>query len=283
MNTTLKEVTKAAKLISLPEVYFRLKSILEEPDFSMAEVAVIISHDPAITVRLLRMVNSSLYGFRKKIETVSHAVSLLGTVQVQDIVLASSVAHAFKGMSSDVMDMQQFWQRSVHCAVATRQLAALCSGCDKERLFVAGLLHDVGHLVMYQAIPDLSRRAIREAADNNEPLHLVERDLLGFDYAEIGGELMVQWSLPESLWETTKFHVKPEKAVKYPLETALVHLGALLANAGVGSGSFEENMTGADPAAWKVSGLTPEDCSSLRDQVEKDIQEVMILIAPPNL
>ncbi|TKB07246.1 HDOD domain-containing protein [Desulforhopalus sp. IMCC35007] len=283
MNTTLKEVTKAAKLISLPEVYFRLKSILEEPDFSMAEVAVIISHDPAITVRLLRMVNSSLYGFRKKIETVSHAVSLLGTVQVHDIVLASSVVQAFKGMSSDVMDMQKFWQRSVYCAVAARQLAALCRGCDKERLFVAGLLHDIGHLVMYQEVPDQSRQAMRGAAERNEPIYKIERELLGFDYAEIGGELMLQWSLSESLWETTKFHIEPEKAVKYPIEVALVHLGVLLAKVGVGEGNVDESLQAASPIALKVTGLTPEDCNSLREQVETDMQEVMMLIVPPKL
>lgn len=283
MSTTLKEVISAAKLISLPEVYFRLQSILEEPDFSMAEVAVVISHDPAITVRLLRMVNSSLYGFRKKIESVSHAVSLLGTVQVHDLVLAASVAQAFKGLSSDVMDMQQFWQRSVYCAVSTRQLAALCSGCDKERLFVAGLLHDIGHLVMYQKIPDLARQAIRAAEDSNEPLYIVERDILGFDYAEIGGELMLQWSLPESLWETTKFHVEPEKAVTYPLETALVHLGVQLTKARLGTGSFNEKMQDATLFSLKMSGLTVEDCLSLNEQVEKDIQEIITLISPSKL
>lgn len=283
MSTTLQEVTRAAKLISLPDVYFRLKNILEEPDFSMAEVALVISYDPAITVRLLRMVNSSLYGFRKKIETVSHAVSLLGTVQVHDLVLATSVAQAFKGMSSDVMDMQQFWQRSVHCAVSTRGLAALCSGCDKERLFVAGLLHDIGHLVMYQEIPELSRQAIRVAAESSKPLYMVERELLGFDYAEIGGELMLQWSLPESLWETTTFHVEPEKAATYPLETALVHLGVQLAKAGVEAGSDKESMEVAAPFALKACGLTPEDCVSLSEQVEKDIQEVMSLLVPPKL
>jgi HD-like signal output (HDOD) protein len=279
MGPSFTEVTRAAKLISLPDVYLCLRSVLDDPDFAMAEVAVVISKDPAISVRLLRIVNSSLYGFSKKIETVSHALSLLGTQQVHDIVLTTSVAKAFAGMSNEIMNMQRFWQRSVYCAVASRQLAALCSGCDKERLFLAGLLHDIGHLVMYQAIPELSQQAIITAGRNNQPIYRVERELIGFDYGGIGGDLMRQWSLPESLWETTMFHVEPEKAVKYPLETALVHLGALLTMAGE-EAVFNEGALTAEPTAWEVSGLTPEDCLSLSEQVEEEAKEVMSLILP---
>ena len=145
MDTTWKDVTRAARLISFPDVYLRLKDILDDPDFAMAEIAVAISQDPGITLRLLRLVNSSLYGFSAKIETVSRAITLLGTQQVHDLVLATSVAQAFKGMSTAVMDMQRFWKGSVYCAVTSRQLAALCGGCDKERLFVAGILHDIDY------------------------------------------------------------------------------------------------------------------------------------------
>ena len=209
-DTLWSDVTRAAKLISLPEVYLRLKSILDDPDFAMAEVAVAISQDPAVTLRLLRMVNSSLYGFTAKVETVSRAITLLGTQQIHDLVLATSVGQAFKGMSSNVMDMHRFWRRSVYCAVATSQLAAQAGDCEKEQIFIAGLLHDIGHLIMYQAIPNLSQQAILAARESNEPLYTVERDRIGFDYAETGAKLMQQWSLPESLRETTMFHVEPE-------------------------------------------------------------------------
>lgn len=280
MNSTWRDVTGAAKLISLPGVYFRLKNILDDPDYAMAEVAVVISQDPAITLRLLSIVNSSLYGFAAKIETVGRAITLLGTQQVHDLVLSTSVGQAFKGISNDIMDMTRYWRHSVYCAVTSRRLAALCSGCKKERLFVAGLLHDIGHLVMYQTIPELSQQAILKAEESGTPLYKIEQDIIGFDYARVGAELMQGWSLPESLRETTMFHVEPENAKKYPLETALVHLSSLLTKADNGGGVFNEGALTAAPPAWEITGLSPEDCTSLREKIVEETGEVMNIIFP---
>jgi HD-like signal output (HDOD) protein len=280
IDAAWRDVIKGAKLISLPDVYLRLKSILDDPDFAMAEVAVVISQDPAITLRLLSLVNSSFYGFAAKIETVGRAIMLLGTQQVHDLVLATSVGKAFDGISNSVMDMQRYWNRSVHCAVTSRQLASIFSGCDKERLFVAGILHDIGHLIMYLTIPELSQQTILKAQESDEPLYEIERGIIGFDYAAAGAELMRQWSLPESLREITMFHLEPEKAQNYPLETALVHLGSLLARANDGEGVFGEGPLTADPSVWAVTGLSPEDCTSIHDQIEEETAEVMKLICP---
>ena len=280
MDTPWREVSKKAELISLPDVYLRLKSILDEPGFGMAEVAMVISRDPAVTVRLLHIVNSSLYGFTAKVETVSRAITLLGTQQVLDLVLATSVANAFKGMSSDIMDMYKFWRRSVHCAVTSRQLAALCSSCDREHLFIAGLLHDIGHLIMYQAIPNRSQQAIITAKERNLPLYEAERNIIGFDYAETGAKLMQFWSLPENLIETTMFHIEPDRAEKHPLESAIVHIAALLTKANNGEGVFNEEPMTVRPSAWAITGLSPEDCLSLHDKIEEEAREIMHLIFP---
>jgi HD-like signal output (HDOD) protein len=268
---------RAAKLVSLPEVYLRLKSILDDSDFAMAEVAVVISRDPATSLRLLRMVNSSLYGFKGKIETVSRAISLLGTQQVHDLVLATSVARAFKGMPPDIMDMRRFWRSNVDCAVTSRLLAGLCGDCDKERLFVAGLLHDIGHLFMYQEIPDLSQQAILAARETGVPLYKIERTIIGFDYAKVGSEVLQIWSLPESLVETTLFHVEPVNAKESPLETALVHLGSLMTQA-VEGGIFNEGPLTVDPSVWSVTGLSIEDCTVLHDEIEIEAGAVMDLM-----
>lgn len=278
MNTALKDVIKTAQLFSLPDVYLRLKSLLDDPDYAMGEVAALISLDPAMTLRLLRIVNSSLHGFNKQVDTVSRAIILLGSQQVHDIVLATSIAQAFKGISKDVMDVGKFWRRSVYCAVTCRHLAQRQGSCDKERLFVAGLLCDIGHLLIYQTLPDIYWKMVQELKHSEKTIVDIEQELLGFDYAQVGALLLEQWNLSESLKETTKLHVHPDKAEQYPLETALVHIGLLMTRAGDGEGVFNEAGLTVDPLVWERIGFNAEDCLGLYEEIEKDVRVAMELI-----
>ena len=278
MKPIIEQVAKAAKLISLPDTYLRLKKILDQPDFTMDEVAVLISQDPAMTVRLLRLVNSSFFGISARIDTVSHAISMLGTQQVHDLVLATSVARVFEGVSTEVADMRRFWRGSVYCGVASRLLSAQCNVLDSERLFVTGLLHDIGHLIMYQAIPEQEQQAILEAGESGIPLYRVERALFGFDYAKLGGVMIRQWGLPRSLWETTRFHVEPARSKDYSLTTCLVHIASLLTKARENKGNFGEGVFEVDPVAWSVTGLTPEQCAKVREEAGLQVDGVISLI-----
>lgn len=278
MNTAFETITEKAELVSLPDIYVRLRNLLDEPDFSMAEVAVVISVDPALTIRLLNLVNSSFYGFSNKIETVGRAITLLGTEQIHDLVLATAVASAFKGMSTSVMDMRQFWNRSVYRGVISRRLAVLSGKRDKERLFIAGLLSDIGHLIMYQAIPELAQQAIVQSEESREPVELTEQRILGFDYAHVGGILMGHWPLPDVIKETTRYHLDPSSAEHFHVETALVHIGSKLSHAREGLGVFNEGHLSIDSSLWLQTGLTVEDCDSIDEEVEGDVQQIMEVI-----
>ena len=280
MPTVWEKVTENAKLLSLPGVYLRLREVLDDPDFCVGEVADVISHDPAMTARLLRLVNSAYFGLAARIDTVNRAVSMLGTQQIHDLVLAASVADTFARESNHGMDIQGFWRKSVKCAIACRELAVLCNVLDSERVFVAGLLREIGHMIMYQSVPGPVEQAMVQSRKQAAPLFKVERVILGIDYAKVGGALMRQWNLPRSLWEPTEFHVEPAMAKEFPLFTALVHVGAAMAD-----GTQDESAAGTwlnpiDSYAWRMTGLSPEQCRHVPGKVEEQLAAVMHLIFP---
>jgi HD-like signal output (HDOD) protein len=280
MTDLWDQVTRDAQLITLPAVYLRLKAVLDDPDYSVADLEEVISQDPAITARLLRQVNSPYFGFASRIDTVFRAVGLMGSQQVHDMVLATSVAQTFEGISIEIMDMYAFWRQSVYCATAARLLAAECNILDSERLFVAGLLRDIGHLVMYQSIPEQSRQAVIEARQGCHSLYMIERDLIGFDYAALGGALLQQWGLPESLWEPVAMHVTPEQAEDYPLEVAIVHLAAILSEVTDPEIDPESLMVQIHPTAWQLTGLSLEQLLVIQEQVDLQVDDVMELVFP---
>ncbi|MCU7931414.1 MAG: HDOD domain-containing protein [Candidatus Thiodiazotropha sp. (ex Codakia rugifera)] len=280
MPTIWEKVTENAKLISLPDVYLRLKSVIDDPDFAMSDIADVISQDPAMTARLLRLVNSAYFGFASKIDTVNRAVGMLGSQQVHDLVLAASVAQRFEGMSNQVMDMERFWLRSVTRAIACRELAVMCNMLDGERVFVAGLLSDIGHLIMYQSVPDAAQQALQQAEQQDAPLFKVERVMLGIDYAKVGGALMRQWNLPRSLWEPTEFHVEPGVALEFPMITSLVHIAVMIADGMESEAGFESVLKKVDQHAWQTTGLHLEQCIDMPERVGGQLNAVMNLIFP---
>ena len=280
MTTVWEQVTANARLVSLPEVYLRLKELLAQPDFSMADVALIIGQDPALTARLLRLVNSPYFGLAAKIDTVFRAISMLGTRQVHDLALATSVAHSFAGMPSGIIDMPKFWRRSIFCGLVSRGLAKAAGMEDSERLFVAGLLRDIGHLVMYQTVPGPCKAAMLAAGQREQPLYLVEREQIGIDYARVGGVLMRQWQLPSSLREAAEFHIEPRRALEFTAETYLVHLAALLVAATETGRAFGSGVLEPQSESWEITGLTPQQCLSVQSECAMEADEALDFFLP---
>ena len=123
MSSNWNKVTIEANLISLPDIYWRLKEILATHDYSMQDVAQLIVYDPGMTARLLKIVNSAYFGFAAKIDTVNHAVSILGVQQIEDLILTTSIADALGDYECEHLDIRQFWLRCVYRAIAARDLA----------------------------------------------------------------------------------------------------------------------------------------------------------------
>ena len=260
----MQKIKNSAQLITLPEIYLQLKELLADPDYTMAEVALLVGSDPELSAKFLRIVNNPLNRRAAKIERIGHAVSLLDAQQIHDIVLCASVAKAFDGILSEVFNMKQFWQRSIYCAVITRQLAIECD-VECERLFLLGLLANIGHLFMYLEIPEQSQRAIIQAREEKKALNLVEKEQLGFDYASIGGMVLKDWSLPKSLQVPIAFHTEPGTIKQFQFETGLLHIASLLIQADLEEGEFGKEAYAANQNAWTATDLTLEACLNARN------------------
>ena len=280
MSDHWDKVTIEANLISLPDIYWRLKAIIDERDYSMQDVAQLIIFDPGLTARLLRIVNSAYFGFSAKIDTVNHAVSILGVQQVHDLVLTTSIADALGDYECAHLDIRQFWLRSVYRAIAARELAVACNLMDSERMFVAGLLSGIGHLIMYQSVPVLAQRAQREARESARPLHLAEREMLGFDHAQVAAILMRNWKLPKSMVSVIEHHLEFDPDADYLLDAAVVHLAALFGDAFSRNLPLDEVLADANSQAWDITGLDIGQCEPVDAVVAGQLNQVVNMLFP---
>lgn len=244
-------------LVSFPAVGMRVNAMVNDPSTTAAQLGEVISQDPALTAQLLQIANSAAFSHSSQIDTVSRAVTVLGTRQIRDIVLASSAVHAFEGIPNELVGMEDFWRHSLYCGIVARFLAEQRRLRNTETLFITGMLHDVGQLVIFRKLPQESRQALLLSIEGDEEfaLHHAEQEILGFDHTQVGAALLRRWNFPPLLVECTEFHHDPAQARQFPLETALVHIANSLAQLAEIDSLQEEDALLTDPAAWKTAGL----------------------------
>lgn len=262
MKPNIVELVQGVRgLVTLPDVFVRINQLVENPDSTVADIANAVNRDPSFTVRLLRVANSPFYGFSSSIDTVSKAVSIIGTSQIRNLALSTAIANSFAGLPNSLVSMENFWRHSLYCALAARSLARQAGKCDAEAMFTAGLLHDIGELVIFNRMPEMAREALTQVLDNADELtvHQAERQVLGYDHAQVGGELARQWKLPSLLEECIACHHFPGEAKRHPREAAIVHIANVLAVMAELDTLATEDVTPIDPQAWETVGLLAAD------------------------
>ena len=250
-------VTGSIRLVSLPEVCLRVNEMLDEPAVTASDLGNVISQDTSLTARLLKIVNSSYYGFQAKIETVSRAVTVVGLRELRGLVIAASAVETFSNVPDEILNKVRFWRHSLYCGVIARLLAEQCNVLHSERLFVAGLLHDIGKLVIAQRLPIETQKISLQAESEGRSEFEVEQDVLGFNHAEVGGELMRAWNMPETLFESVAYHHAPQHGEVGLMETCLIHMANIFTDeAEQGLDMKAETPTRKiNPLAWEVTGL----------------------------
>ncbi len=268
-------------LVSPPEVYVKISDMLAENIATANQFADVILRDPSLAARVLRMVNSPYYGLRNKVDTVSQAITIIGMNDLASVVYSMCAVQSFSRISNTVTNMKTFWSHGVYCGLVAKALAVRANCLQPERLFVAGLLHDIGTLTINAKVPELAEENIIKTAGSERALADAEREWLGLDHAAMGALMLQGWQMPAATCEAIRFHHDPASAATNPLEAALVHAADELANYSA-TGGFSELIPeneDIEPGLFESIGLPGEfDYVELLAEVEIQFIESIYLI-----
>ncbi|MGE5467591.1 MAG: HDOD domain-containing protein [Ignavibacteria bacterium] len=282
MTSAADLVKDVRGLVTLPDVYVRISRLIEDPQSSATDIAKAIAQDPAFTLRLLKVANSALYRFPSEVGTVGKAVSIIGTSQVRNLALSMSVAKCFAALPNDLVSMANFWRHSLFCALIARHLAKVARRVDPDALFTAGLLHDIGELVIFNRLPQQAREALALVLDSGDelPVFEAERQVMAFDHAAVGGELARHWNLPSLLEECIACHHEIAGAAQHPREAAIVHIANSLALMAELDTLDPEAVTPLGPLAWLQAGLDTDCIEPAVREAQEAIAEIEQLFTP---
>lgn len=198
-------INQKIELPSPPNIVVRILEAVQDDDSCFAELGKIISADPSLTTKLLRVANSSMYGFGGRVKSIETALSILGISALKNIALSFIIVQKLHGDSSSVFDFEYFWKRSVSAAVAAKMLAPLAK-YNSDDIFVCGLLQDIGVLVFFQNRTDSYMEVLTLKNSTETPGHIIERQVMGLCHAELAGALLKGWGLPESIYLPLFYH-----------------------------------------------------------------------------
>jgi HD-like signal output (HDOD) protein len=247
-------------LVSPPEVCVQLLDLVDSPTSTAHQIGEVIASDPNLSARLLKLVNSSFYNYSGRIDTLSRAIAIVGTRELYSLAVSVSAIRAFSKIPVEVINMDTFWRHSLLCAIIARGLGRRCGVLHPERLFVAGLLHEIGALVMFARAPEKSRELLMAAEGDEQTLAYAERREFGFHHADLGGLLAAMWKLPDSLAEAISCHHDPMEAVCSKQQAALVRIADMLADRSELGALFpplpyRDEPLDIDKALWRLTGL----------------------------
>ena len=261
-------------LVSLPTVYTHIVELLNHPNSSSHQIAKVISKDASLTVRLLRLINSPVYGFSGKIDSVSRAVSLLGTSELLNLTLGITVIKQFQNVPSDLLNMDSFWRHSIRCGLFSRILAGHLGEKDPDKYFIGGLLHDIGRLVLLDRMASQYSGAIAKARQDQLPMYRAEQDRLKTDHSIIGKLLAEKWRLSPALIRMIGSHHSPRLA-HYSTEACIVHIADIFAHACGHEVMLVNEVPELQIKAWEETGLTEELIAPTIQQVDGEFKEIV--------
>lgn len=281
MSWTPESLVRSVDSVSsLPTIFTRINDAVNNPKSSNKDIANIIEEDAGLTARLLRITNSAFFSFPGKIDTISRAVTVIGTQQLRDLALATSVLAMFKDIPPELVDMEGFWKHSIATGIAARILATYRKEANVERFFVTGLLHDLGRLIFFMKLPKDMAAVIQKARGDQQLLYKIEKETFGFHHGDVGGALLSGWQLPDSICEAVLFHHSPRRAKRFPLDASIIHIADILVNATQYGSSGEIFVPPLQTEAWEQLGQEPAILPPTLQQLDRQFKDTVGIILP---
>ncbi|MBM4254281.1 MAG: HDOD domain-containing protein [Deltaproteobacteria bacterium] len=273
-------VERIHDLPTLPEVYQRLSSTIDNPFFSLWEIERIIRQDPVITARLLHFVNSPLYSLNTPVATVSEAIRTVGYDALKQLILTTSVIDMFQQEQHGALSIHTFWEHCLGTAAAARQLASWIGAECPEEFFVAGLLHDIGKLIHNHYAPDKFRTVVALATAERLTLEAAEQKVLGFSHTQTGGFLVHRWGLSPAIQRAVAYHHSPSvpDLLSPTLHEHVVHCADLI-SIGLGLGfSGSCHFPPFVPLSWEVLRLSSGHLAEVLRATQREVTHLMTIL-----
>jgi len=253
-------------LPTVPAVFKRLSSVIENPRITIDEISAFISNDPALTTKVLKMVNSAIYGFPGRIASVSHATMLLGLNVIKGLLLGVSV---FEMMQKT---MSGLYLHSLACAIASRVIAQKKGLKEPEEVSIAGLLHDIGKVILILEFSKEYEAAMNEAQGEKTSIFKAEKNQFTATHADVGSWLAEKWRFPRSLIEIIGYHHRPALAKNAPMEAAIVHFADLLVRARGFGFAGDHFVPEVNTAAFEILNLSGADIRDVLRELEENVE-----------
>lgn len=272
-------IRKIEDLPTLPRTVLRITELVNNPRTSAQDLAGVVVDDQVLTARLLRLVNSSFYGFPRKVSTVTGAIVLLGFDAIRNLLLTTSILELFSNKKRKTgFNREKLWDHSIGCAVGAKIIGSYLKYERIEELFVSGLLHDIGKIVEMLFLPKDFAQIVSIVEQENILLFSAEERILGYTHADIGRLLAQRWSLPAKIEAVIANHHQPDAADGFMLEAAIIHLADILCRAlDIGSGG-DHRIPPLNKSAWEVLELNISVIEPIMHEIETEFDSINLSI-----
>lgn len=272
----LKRIIKNIEdLPTLPRTVLKISELVNNPKSSARDLSNVITDDQVLTVRLLKLVNSSFYGFPQRISTITGAIVLLGFDAIRNLLLTTSVFDMFSNRYRQHKDIhEKLWDHSLGCAIGAKIIGTYIRYEKIEELFVSGLLHDIGKIVEMLFLPERFSDVMNLVKNRNVLMITAEDEVLGFSHPVVGKMLAEKWNLPVKLSNILEHHHQPDQAGRYIHEASIIHLADILCRSiDLGSGG-DNKIPSLNPQAWESLNLKPNVLEHIIQDMEREFQDI---------